>query len=309
MFSKFKGQTDTIFVDTNSDVFEIEKNVNIILSPSLYWVKKVSLPVKSMREARSLLESLFEDSLPEGNYSYTLYKENDNYFIFAYEDKKIIDLLAQKGITQAQINAVYFAQSELNSLDKPKKIDEDHVILVKDGIDVLLPSSLIDSDEYLDVSQVELSKHTIRLKQFGHLVNEKSLYTIAGLFLVLIVLILSEYFITKQKINKIQTQQRELFSRYNLKPTMFQNKSLLKEYEDVYKRQIKFRETISTLLHLPLKSGHKIKLLAFKGKKLSVAFSGVEEGEQKYLETAFKRSKLQYSAKFKDKNWYVEFTL
>lgn len=309
MFSKFKGQKDTIFVDTNSAGFTIDKKVNVILSPALYWVKKVSLPVKSIREARSLLASLFEDSLPEGNYSYTLYKEGDEYFIFAYEDKKIIDILTKKGISQGQINALYFAQSELNKIDTPKKIDDNTALLVKDEIVTLLPQSLIKADEYLDISNTELSKHTVRLKQFGHLVSEKSLYTIAGLFLVLIFLILGEYFITQHKIDKLQTQQQQLFSRYHLKPTMFQNRSLLKEYETIYKVQIQLRKIIGVLLHLPLHAGQRLSLISFKGKKLKAVLSGVKAGEQNYLLAAFKKEKLTYKAKFKDNNWYVEFSL
>ncbi|WP_297442918.1 hypothetical protein [Sulfurimonas sp.] len=309
MFWKFKGQVDTVFVDSNSASFKVDKSVNVILSPALYWVKKVSLPVKSMREVRSLLESLFEDTLPEGNYSYTAYKEGEEYLIFAYEDKKIIDILSDKGIAQGQINAVYFAQSELSNLKSPKKIDKESVLLVKDAIVVLLPAALIEADEVLDVSNLSLSKHTIRLKQFGHLVNDKSLYTIAALFLVLIILILSEYFITQAKVEKIQTQQSELFTLYKLKPTMLQNRSMLKEYEKIYKTQTKLRETLSVLLGLSLQKGHAMKLLAYKGKKLNVVFSGLKAGQEKYLITAFKRSKLQYTAKFKDQNWYVEFSL
>jgi len=309
LFSKFKEQIDTIFVDVNSASFELEKSANVILSPALYWVRKVSLPVKSVREVKPLLESLFEETLPEGIYSYSVYKQGEEYFIFAYEDKKILDTLHSKGIPSAKINAVYFAQSELMNLDEPKKISEEEIILVQDDIVILLPSQFVQDAQRLDVSDVKVSKNAIHLKQFGHIVNEKSLYTIAAIFLVFIVLVGSEYFITLHKAQKLQTQRERIFSLYDLKSTMFQNKSLLRSYEGEYKTQSKLRESMAKILSLSLKSGDKIKAIEYKNKKLKLQFDGVKSGEEGYI-TAFMKSKgMKYSAKYKGKEWYVEVQL
>ncbi|MDQ7066925.1 MAG: hypothetical protein Q9M40_02365 [Sulfurimonas sp.] len=72
------------------------EKVSIILSPSLYWVQKLSLRVKYVREVKKLLPSIFEDMLPAGQYSYSAYKRGDDFFIFAYEDKAILKLLQDK---------------------------------------------------------------------------------------------------------------------------------------------------------------------------------------------------------------------
>ena len=87
MFSKFNKQIDTIFLDTICDNFHTDNKVNIILSPSLYWIKKVSLPVKNVKDVKPLLASIFEDILPDGTYNYSAYKNDDAYLVFAYEDK------------------------------------------------------------------------------------------------------------------------------------------------------------------------------------------------------------------------------
>ena len=309
MFSKFKRQFDTIFVDVNSADFELDNSVNIILSPSLYWIKKVTLPVKSLREVKPLLESLFEDILPEGRYSYTAYKEGDEYFIFAYEDRYILDLLAQKGIPFSKINKVYFAQSELSSLEGAKKLTQDEIILVQDGIVIVLPAKFSESEEKLDLSELHHSKHTVQLKQFGHIVNEKSLYTIVALFFVMLVLVSSEYFITLNKVHNLQTQQEVLFSKYALKPTMIQNRSLLKKYEGIYKSQIKLRELIASVLAMHLQDGHRLKLVAYKNKKFRLQYVGLKKGQERYIESFFKKKHLLYSAQYRKDIWYVEFKI
>ena len=309
MFSKFKRQFDTIFVDVNSANFELDDSVNVILSPSLYWVKKVSLPVKSLRDVKPLLESLFEDILPDGRYSYTAYKEGDEYFIFAYEDKYILDTLAQKGIPFAKINKVYFAQSELSSLEDAKKLNEEEVILVQDGIVILLPAKFSETDDKLELNGIELSKRTISLKQFGHILNEKSLYTIVALFLVMVLLVLSEYIITLNKVNNLQTQREALFAKYKLKPTMIQNRSLLKKYESTYKSQIELRKLMATVLSMRLKDGQRLKSVSYKNKKFKLQYIGLKKGQESYIESSFKNKGFTYSAQFKKDIWYVEFKL
>lgn len=309
MFSKFNTQIKTIFLDTNSANFTVDKKVNVILSPSLYWVKKVTVPVKSLRELKPLLESLFEDTLPKGSYSYTAYKQEDNYFIFAYEDKKILDLLSKKGLSPSHVNNVYFAQSELSNIDKALKIDGQQSIVVKDGIVISLPALWANGDEKLNVKELKLSKHNVKLKQFGHIVDDKSLYTIVGLFVVFIVIVATEYFITENKITQIENMQNTLFTKYDLKPTMIQNRSMLKEYKSTYEVQTKLRNTIAVLLKLSLDSNQKIKFLHFKADKLNVTVMGVKKGKEQYIEKVLKSKGLQYASKFQDNNWYLEFSL
>lgn len=309
MFWKFKRQVDTIFVDSNSADFHIESSVNVILSPSLYWVKKVSLPLQSLREVKPLLESLFEDMLPEGRYSYEAYKFGDEYFIFAYEDKYILDLLAQKGVPASKINGVYFAQNEFLHLEEAKKIDESEVILVKDDIVILLPAKFTAAQNMLDVTEIKLSKHRITLKQFGHILNEKSLYTIVALFVVLLLLVATEYIITLNKIDKLQTQRDNIFHKYALKPTMMQNRSLLKGYEESYKRQMQLRKVLGVVLGMHLKPKHKVKFIAYKNRKVTLHYSGLKKGDEGYIETYFRAKSLNYSAKYKNNIWYVEVKL
>ncbi len=309
MFTKYNKQANTIFLDTSSDIFYTQERVNIILSPSLYWVKKVSLPVKNLRDVKPLLPSLFEDFLPEGVYSYSAYKSEDDFFIFAYEDKKILVLLDTKGISASQVQNVYFAQSELGFLDKAVKLNEQDSLYKKDELLILVPNVWVKESVDLNLSSVTLSKNHITLKQFGHLVNDKALYTLAGIFIFIIAIVSIEYIITNQKISSVVQKQEEVFVSYALKPTMMQNRAMLKELENTHSKQVKLRESIAYMLSLNLKSSITLSNIFLKGKVLVFTFKGISEGKEKILEKDFLKNNLKYTATYKKKIWYVEVKL
>jgi hypothetical protein len=269
---KFNVQKRIIFLDPNTPVeVDADEKVDIILSPSLYWIQRVKLPIKYTREVKKLLPSLFEDILPQGNYSYSVYKdesedsEENYYFIFAYEDKSIIDLAASYSISSSNIASVRFIQSVLGSLEGAVKINKTQSICVKDGVVTLVPCCWIKESGDLDMDSLALTKHTITLAQFGHIVDNSSLYKIAGVLVAFTLVIFAEYFITKQKITSLDAQTQELFKKHDLKPTMFQNKAVLKKYKDIHKNQTKLREELSNAL-----KQKNIKLITYKNNVLKV---------------------------------------
>ncbi|MBT5935861.1 hypothetical protein [Sulfurimonas sp.] len=275
---KFRRDTTTLFLDPASKeqlIYDTSKKVNIILSPSLYWVKKMSLPVTNVREVKKLLPSIFEDSLPVGHYSYTAYKHGEDFMLFAYEDKKILDLLVQHGISSVNTTSIHFAQSEFIEIPSAFCINEKQCMYLKGELLVLAPSEWISEKEKLNLDTVTLSKHTIKLQQFGHIVDNGSLYKIGALLSTLALILIGEIFITSVKKDTITLAQDELFTKYKLQSTMFQNRSSLNKYSKIHNRQTKFRESISYFLALKLKTNQKISLVAYKSNLLSVTISGV----------------------------------
>lgn len=309
MSLKFNHKINTIFLDTDSKDFFITEKVNVILSPSLYWVKKVSLPVKYIREVKSLIPSLFEDILPEGNYNYFTYKKEDYFFIFAYEDKVILDTLKAKGISPAQVNNVYFAQSEFEEISIPLKINKDKSIYLKDSLVILLPSVWTQAEEVLDIDTVSLSKHFIRLNQFGHIVNNKSLYTLMFILALIISIVGVEYFIVHDKIAKTKSLRDELFVKNNLKSTMIQNRSMLKEYTALHERQMLFRQYTSHILSISLNPKQRLSELTLKENKLLVAFTGVSKGSESDILKTLKSAGVKYTSSLKEDTLHVEISL
>jgi len=312
LFTNFKSKHQTIFLDPNFEGsldLKPKEKVNVILSPSLYWVQKVSLPVKYVRDVKKLLPSLFEDILPEGNYSYSAYKSDDEFYIFAYEDKVILEALTSQGVSTTSIVKVYFAQSELGDISQSKTISPDESLYLKDGLLTMVPSAWTDSSEALDLKDIKLSKHSITLQQFGHIVDNKSLYKIAAIMLVISLLILSEYVITSKKVADISKAKEELFAKHKLKSTMFQNEAMFKKYNFIHKKQMNLRQVTAVVLGLRLNSGEKLSILEVKNGRLNVVFSGVSKGKEKHIKKALKLKGVTFKDSFKSDSWHLEVTL
>ncbi len=296
MFTRFNQKFKTIFLDPNAPTVTTEEQVNIILSPSLYWVKKLSLPVKFVRDAKKLLPSIFEDTLPEGKYSYSVYKEGDDFFAFAYDDKTILETLEEKGISSSNVVKVYFAQSELSFIEGAVKINETQSIYLKDDILILLPCCWVEESGDLSLDDVVLSKHNITLAHFGHIVDTSSLYKIAAVMLALIVLVSAELFITTHKLSEVETLKEGLFKKHKLQDTMFQNEAILKKYTSIHKKQINIRKQAALLLSLKLKADEKIKQMSLKNRTFVVKFDKLSQGSIDLITKKLKAEKIAFKS-------------
>ncbi len=313
MFTKFKRKSSmTLFLDPLSTMkveYPKGEKVNIILSPSLYWVKKLILPVRYVREVKKLLPSIFEEILPSGHYSYSAYKQGEEFYIFAYEDKKIIDLLSQNEINSADINKVYFAQSELSSIDAAKSINEKQTLYVKDDILLVTPNIWFDEVKPLDLSQVIFSNNAIKLQQYGHIVENSSLYKIGAMLGFLAFLLIFEIFVTTQKRDAILESKDELFSKYKLQSTMMQNLSTTQKYEKIHQTQSMIREIFSYFLTMKLQKNQKIALMEYKNGVLSVVINGVEKGNEKNITSQLDANKVKYASSLNDSSLKLEMKI
>jgi len=294
-----------------SDAVEINKGekVDIILSPALYWVKKMKLPVTSVREVKKILPSIFEDRLPSSHYSYTAYKKGDEFFVFAYEDKKILDLLHKKGMSLAQIHSVHFAQTEFIALEGAVQINETQAMYFKDEVLILAPLAWMSETKNLELENIQLSKETIKLQQFGHIVDNSSLYKIGLFMVVLAIVLMVEIFMASSKRDAVIASKDALFHKYGLLPTMMQNRSIFNKYNKVYETQMHLREYISYFLSMKLENGQKILLVEYRNKTLYVTVSGVKKGASRAFFSQLDAKGLKYTSLFNAENVRVEIKL
>lgn len=312
MFTKFKRSSTILFLDPmNTHIQEYDKSqkVSIILSPSLYWVQKLSLPVKYVREVKKLLPSIFEETLLKGNYSYSAYKSDDVFFIFAYEDKKILELLNENGINISDIKSIHFAQSEFVGLEEALTINNSQSLYLKDDILVVTPTSWLKNVQDMNLNEISLSKNTIKIQQYGHIVKTSSLYKIGALLSALIIIIFIEGLITSQKVSSINEARDELFSKYKLQSTMFQNKSLLKKYKNIYTKQSRLREDISYFLTMRLLNTQKISLIEYKNSILTVSISGVKPGNEQNILNTLNSKEVIFKHSFNNNSIKVEIKI
>ncbi|WP_428738044.1 hypothetical protein [Sulfurimonas sp.] len=309
MFTKFKKTNSIVFLDPHSQtrprVAEGAK-IDIILSPSLYWVKKLSLPVKYIRDARKLLPSIFEDILPDGNYNYAVFKEGEEFIAFAYEDKKILDELNKKNISASSVENVYFAQTELQG-STPCKINDNEALVVDNGIIFLAPIEWLEEVKFLSLTSIQRSNKTIKLQQFSHIIDKSSLNKVGILLGVFIVVLMIEMFITSQKISAVEEEQEKLLSEYKLYSTMMQNKAVLSEYETTYQKQTKLRNILEDILKLQIRQ--KITKIELKNKVLHITLQEIDEVTKKQILQGLVAYKANLKSTLKDHLLEIEVTL
>ena len=308
---QFNRQNKILFLDPNYDVASVDEKVDIILSPSLYWIKKISLPLNSLREVRTLLPSIFEDTLPDGIYSYSVYKNSEDslFYAFAYEDKNILDVIAQHNIPMTNIGSVHFAQSELHNINHAMRINDNQCLYINDSIVVMVPSTWVKEKEELDLSSITLSKHKITLQQFAHIVDYKSLYGVISVLAILILLAFSELLISEQRSQDIVMKTDEIFLKDDLKPTMFENKSILKKFEKTHEAQTRFREYLAYLLALKLNKSEKMTLFSLKNKTILVNFSGVDDKKSSHITSVLTSKGVHFTQKHNDGILHLEIKI
>ncbi len=305
----FRSKAKAFFVDVDSPAYLLEAPVNIILSPSMYWVKRVTLPVKYLREVRSLIPSLFEENLPEGKYSYSTYKDGDSFLIFAYNDKEVLDLVAEKGITAANIDNVYFAQSEFDTIDTPLKIDAKSVLSLQDGVVVKLPAALAPDAIAMNLDGHTFSKHTIHLTRFNQIADKKSQKVFGSILTVLILMFTTEWLITASKVSAIIEKQGEVFSNHNLPATSFQNEAIHAKLNTTFERQSRIRDIVNLVLTLKLKPEEQLERIAMERNRMIIELRTESEATGSKTLSSLKREFKRTDGRFENGIYTMEIQL
>jgi len=309
LFTKYSKKRASLFLEPSLEFKRTEQDINIILSPSFYWVKKIFLPLRRERDVKKLLPSIFEDILPEGNYSYAVYKKEEYFLAFAYEDRKILEFLAARGVSMAHVGNICFAQLYFTEADLPLRINEARTLVMQDGIIVMVPSSWHEGARELALDDRIFPKQTIMLEKFNHIVDKKNIYQVASILSFIVFLLGMELFIVRQQSNEILSAKEALFSANNLKPTVMQNESMAKRYNALHEQQMKLRATIATIINLRLKPSEKIESINYKQKSIQVFFEGVKEVDFGRIAEALKSKNIEYKIDFKDSTAILEVQL
>lgn len=309
MFTAFKAEGISVFIDTDSAAVATEKMVDVVLSPTLYWVKRLTLPVKYLREVKKLLPSLFEDTLPGGKYSYSAYKEGDAYLVFAYKDREILDLLTEKGISAHQIRNVYLAQSEFSAMTQPLQLPGGDVLDLKDGVVIKLPAQLADEAVPIDLSEHRFSKHTVELARYTHIADRKSQFWFASFMTLLIVLFTLQWVITASKSSALEEELSVVFSKHDLPSTILQNEAVLSKLRQRYERQIEIRKIVMAALGLKLLDAETLELLDVAENRLSVRVKTASAARAKSIAEQLKKQNQDLKQSFADGELKMEVAL
>ncbi|MDX1294948.1 MAG: hypothetical protein R3302_01690 [Sulfurimonadaceae bacterium] len=305
----FNQPVQTVYVDTHTPAVESDMMLDIILSPSLYWVKRQELPVRYLREVKKLLPSLFDEMLPEGTYSYSAFKENGHYLLFAYNDKAILDLLGKKGIKPSQVRKVYLAQSEFSVKERAVQVGDGYVLCEQEGIVVKLPAAFVDQSVPMDLSAHKNSSYDVDLALYAHIADRGSMVRFGGFIALLTLLFAFEWGIVAGKTSQLEAKRAALFEQYSLKSTMLQNEAILSRLESRFTMQNVLRQATAQLLALKLSDGEHLSHYTLEGERLKASLHLQSQQRADAVAAQFKRAGLKVKHTFKGKTMAMEVTL
>ena len=277
MFTRFKKEKKILFIDTTTQPLKPkeEERYCVVLSPKLYWVHRFSLPVQNPKAVKKLLPSLFEEFLPQGNYSYDAYIQGDDIVGFAYEQEVVKRLLEEKNIPFAQIEGVYFFQGNYDLSMLPLAINDKEVLVEQNGVVVVVPLDFVQNPNKPDTTHFTCKQKPLEIEHYVSFLSKKTIAFLVAILLVFSTIYAIEWFVLRKNAQIIAKEKEEIFGKYHLMPTSMQNKSLLKKYKKINAKEQKLRLVMRKFFHLHLEKNAKMDSLVLKKGVLKAEFSGV----------------------------------
>ncbi len=297
MKNLFSNNTKIIFLTQNT-MPQTQGLYDVILAPQFYWVKKVSLPVKSLSEAKKLAESVYDGSLPEGSYSFEVSKKDDEFIIIAYDKEEISNLLSRYFTQNAKVNAIYFSQYEFSNLDACCTIDAHSSLVNIDGLLMQVPRNCTEPKLVIEdlLKNKKLSKTKVKLGSLDHEVMDKRTFAVLAASVVAILsAFVLEYINYKKDISSLEEARLALVQKYDLPPTSMQLKSIKSSLEKTFKKQKGLRERLYTFSKLPLNKDEYIQSISFDDKGATIEIKVNSPQREGMI-------KQKFSPKFKIKN-------
>ena len=242
----------------------------VILSPQYYWVKKTALPVKRVGDARKLAASVFEGSLPAGEYSYEVARSEDGEFILiAYDRAAISEALAEKFTDAAKVRSVHFAQDACAALQECCTVDEKSSLVNLNGLLMQIPRNCTDPKLDIETFLKDLNP-TARKVKLGSLdmevIDRRTVVALGVVFALFLSALGIEYVDYKAASSDLEKARAALIRKYDLPPTTMQLASIRSRLFKTYKEQKKMRDALYDISKLPLQKSEYIKTLAFDDK-------------------------------------------
>jgi len=289
----------TIFLQTNTIFKPLHKKekVNLILSPSFYWVKVFTIPVDTPNKALFLLPNLFEDYFDIAGYSFYVIKIAENqYLSFAYDEEKIIQKLKSLDIAQNKILNIYFAQNEFQNhlnLEEQKAFGYgDEVFIYEKELLLKIPNNLVNDATIpqIELSKIVFSEHFIQLHSYKKLTSNKSVQFASSILLGFSILLFIQTFLFKQMANEYPNKMETIKQQYNLPPTTIQANAIVEEYDKTTREYKRYRDAIGVVVSANTIPNVTIEGITLENNKLLVTYKTSKAQQvEDYLKKEFRK--------------------
>ena len=254
----------------------INEPVDVILSPQYYWIKKIDIPIKSLKDAKKIAKSMFKLN---DNYLFDAFEIDNKYFAYA------IDKNLKLNIDKKYINSIRLAQSELYNYDKIN-VSQNHSIQKIDDLLFCFPyiENAPDINEIL--SNIKLSKNKINL--YNKINIDKSvLFMLTAIFVLINLSLVLLYIKNKNSINILNNKKEKIIKKYNLPKTTFQLDSIIDTLKSENIKQKKIRSQLEYITKVPLKKGEKFLSIGYEKNHFKITVKS-NRNLDSYFEKKFK---------------------
>ena len=257
---------ELILLHHNSKPKYINEVVDIMLSPSLYTLKKEPLEIKYKRQAKALAPSVLDELLDDGKYEYDVFKDSDGVWIFiAYDKSKIIELL-----DGFDVNRVYFAQQSFELFKHPISLNSNQALgLVNDIVTIIPKVAFKDGIRFLSIDNSFTPKSGgFKLsKSSNDFIDIKSSIILSIIFTLFAISFGVEGY--QYSSNLANQSTNELLEDYPSLQSKYSRDSILSKYNKIDKNERKKREFLKSISSI-VKYGAKLQTLLITEKSMIV---------------------------------------
>lgn len=302
-------KVSTLFLHPGRELSAAEGKVNIIISPALYWFRDETLPVKSVNQAKKLAPSIFESFLPPGEYSYSVIKREESFWLFAYKDEVIAETLRQSGCKNAQVEKLYFAQTEFFDAQEALTLDEKQVLVNNAGVVTILPLQYVPLAKPLEpfCRNHILFGPAISVNLYQNsFIDDKNLYRLMAITIGFIMLYLGDYMLARHGMKAALAQQYGLQEHYQIPQTSFELEGLMRSLNGKAKEQQSVRTLFKVVLKLPYEKGEFLRSIQLTPKSALIEIALSDPKRAEVIKTALMPYLKITGAKVKEGRFYLE---
>jgi len=290
---------ELILAHTSMKDVSLTEEVNVMLTPQFYTLKKEALPVSYAYQAKRIAPSLFDGLLEEGrHYDYMVWKEEEEWVFLAYDLEMIRVFLKRKGFALEHVSKLFFAQQSVGLLDKPLVVGENSALVSLDHTAVIIPRTALGEEEGA-LSSFDNSftpkRGVVLPGAHGSLFDVKQTAVIATVFGLFALMFFVEGWRHSSNAEAGEAQMQELLEAYPSLNSKYTRDSIISKYKTLDAKERKKREIIKTLSDMIFK-GVTLTSFDMDEKGYTVAFSCKNTQVAERLKALAKKNRLNISS-------------
>ena len=141
---------------------------SVVITPQNYLLRKEQLAIKQEYQSKKIAASLFDDLIESDkkDYSFFVYKEDEEWIFIAYRQEEITELLSEVGISPSNVDEIFFAQQLVSSIKKPISLGSDKALVSIGGVATIISKGmLLANTEYVNISDKIQPKRAVVLSK------------------------------------------------------------------------------------------------------------------------------------------------